>query len=182
MNHKLFKLSSLVLILALMAQGCTKGFEEDRHRPHRGQWRPLNPNYLLTRAQLGYTGSTDFAYETWRCNLIYCSTMMQHIANVNGYWVGDKTRNSIGYENAYFERCFRRTGEIRGGLVHSPTATIPDQREQRCPHHPRTDFPPPDRPLRRRAVLASRSGLLPADLLAGVRPAGRHLRRHAQGT
>ncbi len=106
MKHKFFKLSSLVLILALMAQGCTKDFEEINTDPTAASGDLYNPNYLLTRAQLGYTGSTDFAYETWRCNLIYCSTMMQHIANVNGYWVGDKTRNSIGYENAYFERCF----------------------------------------------------------------------------
>ncbi len=106
MKNKFFKLSSLVLILALMAQGCTKDFEEINTDPTSASADLYNPNYLLTRAQLGYTGSTDFAYETWRVNLIYCSTMMQHISNVNGYWVGDKTRNSLGYENAYFERCF----------------------------------------------------------------------------
>lgn len=106
MKNKFFKLSSLVLVLALMAQGCTKDFEEINTDPTSASADLYNPNYLLTRAQLGYTGSTDFAYETWRVNLIYCSTMMQHISNVNGYWVGDKTRNSLGYENAYFERCF----------------------------------------------------------------------------
>lgn len=106
MKNKFFKLSSLVLVLALMAQGCTKDFEEINTDPTAASADLYNPNYLLTRAQLGYTGSTDFAYETWRVNLIYCSTMMQHISNVNGYWVGDKTRNSLGYENAYFERCF----------------------------------------------------------------------------
>ena len=32
--------------------------------------------------------------------------MMQHIANVNGYWVGDKSRNNPGYEASYFERAY----------------------------------------------------------------------------
>ncbi|MBL7804387.1 MAG: SusD/RagB family nutrient-binding outer membrane lipoprotein [Saprospiraceae bacterium] len=106
MKNKLLKLSSLVLLLALMAQGCTKDFEEINTDPTAASADIYNPNYLLTRAQLGYMGSTDFAYETWRVNLIYCSTMMQHLSNVNGYWVGDKTRNNLGYENAYFERCY----------------------------------------------------------------------------
>ena len=105
---RLFNKFTILLVgFVLIAQGCTKDFTEINTDPTSAGPNTFDPNTLLTTSELVYTGSTDFAYETWRVNLIYCSVMMQHLANVNGYWVGDKSRDNIGYENAYFERAYQ---------------------------------------------------------------------------
>ena len=106
MKRFINKFSILLVGFVLLAQGCTKDFTEINTDPTSAGAEAFNPNSLLTSAQLRYTGSTDFAFETWRTNLIYFSVMMQHLANVNGYWVGDKSRNNPGYEASYFERAY----------------------------------------------------------------------------
>lgn len=106
MKRSIHKFSILLVGFVLMAQGCTKDFTEINTDPTSAGADSFNPNSLLTSAQLRYTGSTDFAYETWRTNLIYFSVMMQHLSNVNGYWVGDKSRNNPSYEASYFERAY----------------------------------------------------------------------------
>lgn len=106
MKRFINKFTILLVGFVLVAQGCTKDFTEINTDPTSAGADAFNPNSLLTSAQLRYTGSTDFAYETWRTNLIYFSVMMQHLANVNGYWVGDKSRNNPGYEASYFERAY----------------------------------------------------------------------------
>ena len=106
MKRLLNKFTILLVGFVLIAQGCTKDFDNINTDPSSAGADKFNPNTLLTSAQLRYTGSTDFAFETWRTNLIYFSMMMQHLANVNGYWVGDKSRNNAGYEASYFERAY----------------------------------------------------------------------------
>lgn len=106
MKRFLNKFTFLLVGFVLIAQGCTKDFTDINTDPTSAGADNFDPNSLLTSAQLRYTGSTDFAYETWRTNLIYFSVMMQHLANVNGYWVGDKSRNNAGYEASYFERAY----------------------------------------------------------------------------
>ncbi len=93
-------------VVMLMATGCTKDFEALNTDPVRPDDNSFNAEYLLTTSQLTYTGSTDFSYETWRTNLIYCSVMIQHFATVQGYWAGDKYNLNSGYAASYFERAY----------------------------------------------------------------------------
>lgn len=86
----------------LICSGCRKDFEKTNTNPATYNQSSFDPNYLLTSAQLGYTGSTDFSYDTWRANLIYCSTMMQGFSTVIGYWAGDKYFLNAGYTAAYW--------------------------------------------------------------------------------
>lgn len=91
-----------VLIGILISSACTKDFKEINTNPVAYGPTSFDPNYLLTSAQLNYTGSIDFAYDTWRGNLIYGSTMMQGFSTVVSYWAGDKYMLNEGYTAAYW--------------------------------------------------------------------------------
>ncbi len=94
---------SLIIILGTaLGTGCTKDFDELNTNPIAYGPTNFDPNYTLTSAQLSYTGSIDFAYDTWRGNLIYCSTMMQGFSTVVSYWAGDKYLLNEGYTAAYW--------------------------------------------------------------------------------
>lgn len=103
MRYKLYALISGVLLSAI---SCTKDFDEINTDPTASPAANFNPNYVLTTAQLAYTGSNDFAYDTWRANLIYSATMMQGMATVVSYWAGDKYQNNPAYTSAYWERAY----------------------------------------------------------------------------
>ena len=45
-------------------------------------------------------------YDNWRANLIYQSTMMQHIATTAGYWNGDKYTWNRGYCSSLMDRYY----------------------------------------------------------------------------
>ncbi len=90
----------------LLASGCTKSFDEINTNPTTYSQSSFNPNYVLTQTQLTYTGSTDFAYETWRGNLIYSATLVQGLATVISYWAGDKYLLNEAYTAAYWERSY----------------------------------------------------------------------------
>ncbi len=45
-------------------------------------------------------------YESWRANLIYSSTMIQHNASLAGYWNGDKYTYNPGYSASQWERYY----------------------------------------------------------------------------
>ncbi|MBC7418744.1 MAG: SusD/RagB family nutrient-binding outer membrane lipoprotein [Pedobacter sp.] len=92
----------LLALGMLLVTGCTKDFEAINTNPTAYTQSSFDPNYTLTTAQLGYTGSTDFAYDTWRGNLIYSSTMIQGFSTVLGYWAGDKYLLNEGYLAAYW--------------------------------------------------------------------------------
>lgn len=94
---------AIILAGSLLASGCTKNFEEINTNPATYSQSSFDPAYLLTTAQLTYSGSTDFSYETWRGNLIYASTMMQGLSTVVGYWAGDKYRLNEAYTSAYWQ-------------------------------------------------------------------------------
>lgn len=96
------KYSLLALFGLLLGTSCTKDFEEINTNPVAYGQSNFDPNYLLTTAQMNYTGSLDFAYDTWRANLGYCSTMIQGFSSVMGAWVGDKYLLDEGYSSAYW--------------------------------------------------------------------------------
>ncbi|MFT5885089.1 MAG: hypothetical protein ACI9IP_001549 [Arcticibacterium sp.] len=63
----------------------------------------IDLSYLLAYGQTRVAGSR---YESWRTNLIYSSTMIQHNATLQGYWSGDKYYYNAQYSGAYWERHF----------------------------------------------------------------------------
>lgn len=96
----------MVVLTCFFTAGCTSDFDEINTDPTASPGNEFNPNYLLTTAQLAYTGSNDFAYDTWRANLIYSATMMQGMATVVSYWAGDKYQDNPAYTSAYWERAY----------------------------------------------------------------------------
>jgi len=103
MKTNIFKTYIVLAIATLfLGAGCTKDFQEINTDPVAYGPSTFDPNYTLTTAQLTYTGSIDFSYDTWRGNLIYCSTMMQGLSTVVSYWAGDKYILNEGYTSAYW--------------------------------------------------------------------------------
>lgn len=97
----------LVALTAIMViAGCTKKFEKLNTDPTKAGPDSFNPNFLLTTSQIRYTGSADFSYETWRTQLIYLSTMVQHFSHLAGYWAGDKYTLNPDYTASYFQRAY----------------------------------------------------------------------------
>ena len=103
MKISISKPFALLLVTAVILSACTKNFDSINTNPASYSQTNFDPNYLLTTAQLTYTGSTDFSYETWRANLIYSSTMMQGLSSVVGYWAGDKYLLNEAYTAAYWQ-------------------------------------------------------------------------------
>ncbi|MCD9019418.1 SusD/RagB family nutrient-binding outer membrane lipoprotein [Parachryseolinea silvisoli] len=106
MKHKYLSYIALAVAGAFVTTGCTDDFAKINTDPVAYGAGNYEPAYLLTTAQLNYTGSPDNAYETWRSNLIYASTMMQQLAAVTSYWAGDKYLLNTGYAGAYWERAY----------------------------------------------------------------------------
>ncbi|MCC8424902.1 SusD/RagB family nutrient-binding outer membrane lipoprotein [Mucilaginibacter sp. UR6-11] len=99
---KIFIYTALIFAGVVLSTGCRKDFEKINTNPATYNQSNFDPNYLLTSAQLGYSGSSDFSYDTWRGNLIYCSTMIQGLSTVISYWAGDKYILNSGYTAAYW--------------------------------------------------------------------------------
>lgn len=103
MKNSFIKLIGLCAVVLFLYSSCTKKFDKLNTDPTAYNPTNFEPNYLLTSAQLAYTGSFDFSYETWRGNLIYSSTLMQQLSTVIGYWAGDKYILNAGYTAAYWQ-------------------------------------------------------------------------------
>ena len=100
------KLLAGTIVTTLLFASCTKNFEELNTDPNSVSASNYPPVYNLTRAQLEFTGNSDFSYETWRVNIIYCGMMMQHLANASWY-AGDKYIQNDAWANSYFEVSYR---------------------------------------------------------------------------
>src|SRR5438067_12957617 len=96
--YKIFLLPAVLLAIS----SCTKNFEELNTDPNSVSVNNYNPGYNLTRAQLEYTGNSDFSYETWRVNIIYAGMMMQQLSNASWY-AGDKYIQNDAWASAYFD-------------------------------------------------------------------------------
>ncbi|RYY61836.1 MAG: SusD/RagB family nutrient-binding outer membrane lipoprotein [Chitinophagaceae bacterium] len=106
MKNKIIKVLGLCTATLLLGTGCTKDFDKLNTDPTAYNSETFEPNFILTSAQLSYTGSFDFSYETWRGNLIYASTLMQQLSTITGYWAGDKYLLNAGYTAAYWEKAY----------------------------------------------------------------------------
>jgi Starch-binding associating with outer membrane len=100
------KIFAGIAVTALMFTSCTKNFEELNTDPNSVSVNNYPPAYNLTKAQLEYTGNSDFSYETWRVNIIYCGMMTQVLANASWY-AGDKYMQNDAWANAYFDVAYR---------------------------------------------------------------------------
>src|SRR5688500_7539790 len=100
------KILFVTLVIVITSIGCTKNFEELNTDPNSVTVNNYPPVYNLTKAQLEYTGNSDFSYETWRVNIIYSGMMMQHLANASWY-AGDKYMQNDAWANSYFEVAYR---------------------------------------------------------------------------
>ena len=93
-----------IAAIALLITACDKNFEEINIDPTKLSPTTMNFNYLFTNAELITAGNSDGnAYEDWRNNLIYASTMIQHLSSTTGYWAGDKYTYNPGYTSAYWD-------------------------------------------------------------------------------
>ena len=63
----------------------------------------IDANFKVTELQVRIAGTR---YENWRAQLIYSSTMMQHLAALPGYWVGDKYFYNAGYSSSLWDRYY----------------------------------------------------------------------------
>lgn len=99
---KIIKYTVIFLSAILAFSACTKKYEQINTNPASYNQENFDPGFLLTTAQVAYTGSYDFAYDTWRANLIYSSVMIQGFSTVLSYWRGDKYQLSSSYAAAYW--------------------------------------------------------------------------------
>lgn len=88
-------------IIALFMGACDEGFEELNVDPTRPSQIPAANK--LTAVQK-YISSER--YDNWRANLIYQSTMMQHLSSTAGYWSGDKYFWNRGYASSLIDRYY----------------------------------------------------------------------------
>jgi len=95
-----------ILLLVLVITSCDNGFEKLNVDPTKSS--QIDVTTKFTTALLRTSGER---YENWRANLIYQSTMMQHIATTASYWVGDKYFWNKGYAASLFDRNY--TGPVK---------------------------------------------------------------------
>lgn len=105
MNTKIFLAASVSI--ALLGSGCKKNFVAINTNPNAIPEAQEDYGSLFTNAELVTSGNSDGnAYEDWRGNLIYASTMIQHLSSTVGYWEGDKYLDNAGYLSAYWDQDF----------------------------------------------------------------------------
>jgi hypothetical protein len=96
-----------VLLLLVVFTSCDDGFEELNVDPTKSA--QIDAKSKFTATLLRTSGER---YENWRTNLIYQSTMMQHLSATAGYWSGDKYSWNRGYASSLWDRYY--TGPVKG--------------------------------------------------------------------
>lgn len=81
---------------------CDNGFENTNTPSDKTS--KLNVVNKLTSTELYISGDR---YECWRANLIYCSTMIQHLASTAGYWAGDKYTYDKDYSSSLIDTNYK---------------------------------------------------------------------------
>lgn len=114
MKTKSFIKNTVAILILFVATQCTSDLAKLNQDPTSVSADQFDPNYILTTSQVSYTGSADFSYETWRAQLIYCSTMIQHFATTIGYWAGDKYQLNQAYAESYFLEAYQYSGANLG--------------------------------------------------------------------
>ncbi len=82
---------SVFAVSCLLAMtGCTKDFDQINTNPVTNRSDKFDPNFILSSAQLNYTGSFDMAYDAYRSNFSLAGPFVQALANCTTEWRGDK--------------------------------------------------------------------------------------------
>ncbi|WP_191967850.1 SusD/RagB family nutrient-binding outer membrane lipoprotein [Rhizosphaericola mali] len=100
---KILYIALMIFSSGILFTNCTKNFESINTDPEHITSGSMDYNYLFTAAEM-YTAGSD--YEAWRNSMIYCSTMIQHLASTQDYWNGDKYTYNAAYNSAYWDRQF----------------------------------------------------------------------------
>ncbi len=106
------KIITVILIIFFGASSCDNGFEELNENPNTV--RTLEPESKFTNAILRTAGDR---FENWRGNLIYSSTMIQHMAATGGVWAGDKYLYNAQWSGAWFERGYNDMVKIIEDII-----------------------------------------------------------------
>ncbi len=101
MTKKILTYISLVALIAIFSS-CSD-FGNMNTDPEAITADVMDYTLEFTNVQM-YCYGTE--YEAWRNGMIYCSTMLQHTASTESYWVGDKYTYSAGYNSAYWDRMY----------------------------------------------------------------------------
>ncbi|MBS1600542.1 MAG: SusD/RagB family nutrient-binding outer membrane lipoprotein [Bacteroidetes bacterium] len=105
-----YKLLLSVFFAGVLFTSCDKNFESINTDPEHLTGANVNFIYLFTSAELVTSGNSDAnSYEDWRNNLIYGSTMVQHLSSTFGYWGGDKYTYNSGYNSAYWDNNYNNS-------------------------------------------------------------------------
>ncbi len=88
-------------MMALVVGACDDGFDELNVNPTKPS--QIAAGNKLT-AVLKFVSSER--YDNWRAQLIYQSTMMQHLSTTAGYWNGDKYTWNRGYASSLLDRYY----------------------------------------------------------------------------
>lgn len=83
-------ISAIAVSCLLSFTGCTKDFDKINTNPVTNSSEKFNPNFVLSSAQLNYTGSFDMAYDAFRSNFSLAGPIVQALANCTQEWRGDK--------------------------------------------------------------------------------------------
>lgn len=95
------KIIYILTSVSILLSSCDKGFETLNEDPTKAGDLAVEPKF--TAAML-YTSGDE--YESWRANLIYLSTMMQHCATTAGYWSGDKYSWNRDYASSLYDAMY----------------------------------------------------------------------------
>ncbi|SFU37338.1 Starch-binding associating with outer membrane [Pustulibacterium marinum] len=93
-----------VLAISSFTLSCDKDYESMNVDPTSSD--ELDIIYEFPTAVLYTSGQR---YETWRGNLIYSSTMVQHLSSLETYWSGDKYLWNSSYASAYWDAQYPQT-------------------------------------------------------------------------
>jgi hypothetical protein len=96
-----------VAIFLITFASCKKDLTAVNTNPTTVTGDQYNPNFLLTTAQLMYTGSSDFGAENWQTEWGGIAGFIQHTASTNtSYYYGDKYLNTPGNFGVYFAHAY----------------------------------------------------------------------------
>lgn len=89
------------MVAMFTLQACDSGLTEMNEDPTVAT--ELAPDFKFTRAQLQ---ASEGRFEAWRGNLIYASSMIQHLSSTTTAWAGDRYTINNDYISAHWNRLY----------------------------------------------------------------------------
>lgn len=120
MNKQLLVIAALFLAAMFTLQACDEGLTEMNVNPTTAT--ELDAEFLFTRAQLE---ASEGRFEAWRGNLIYASSMIQHLSSTTTAWAGDRYTINNDYISAHWNLMYPNAVKHIEDVV-AATADDPD--------------------------------------------------------